>query len=127
MPEPLAVFLDQNIPRPIAAWLRSLRPEWQVYHAAEMSLQDSSDQEIFAWAQARQAVIVTYDEDFADQRTFPVGTHSGIVRLRVRPTTIEETQAALHRLVTIVSTIELTGALVIVDRTRIRVRPRWPR
>jgi len=61
-------------------------------------------------------VIVTYDEDFADQRAFPVGTHSGIVRLRVRLTTIEETQAALHRLLSVVSTIELPGALVIGDR-----------
>jgi hypothetical protein len=57
-----------------------------------------SDREVFDWAQARQAIIIIFDEDFADQRSFPVGGHHGVVRLRVWPTTIEETQDALERL-----------------------------
>jgi len=66
---------------------------------------------------------MTFDEDFADQRAFPVGSHWGIVRLRIWPTTIEETKRALERLFTEVSEGELSRALVIVDRTRIRIRP----
>ena len=57
-------------------------------------------------------------------RSFPVGDHFGIVRLRVWPTTAEETTAALQRLLEQVGEGELRGALVIVDRSRIRVRPR---
>ena len=37
--------------------------------------------------------------------------------------TIEETQAGLERLLAEVPESELKGALVIIDRTRIRVRP----
>lgn len=79
--------------------------------------------EVFAWAQQHQAVIVTFDEDFADRRSFPLGKHYGIIRLRIWPTTVEETQLALERLLREVSDQELCHALVIVGRTRIRVRP----
>jgi predicted nuclease of predicted toxin-antitoxin system len=67
-------------------------------------------------------MIVTFDEDFADQRSFPIYRHHGIIRLRVWPTTVEETQSALTRLLEEVTDSELSGALVIVGRRRIRVR-----
>jgi predicted nuclease of predicted toxin-antitoxin system len=126
VPESLRVLLDQNVPRVVAAWLQGLRPSWAVQHATEVGLAEKSDREIFEWAQARQTVIVTFDEDFADQRSFPVGEHHGVVRLRVWPTTIEETQHALERLLAEVPENELSGALVIIDRSHIRVRPRRP-
>lgn len=126
MPEPFAVLLDQNVPRAIATWLRRLRPSWQVYHLTEAGLAEKSDREVFDWAQAHQAIIITFDEDFADQRSFPAEAHRGIVRLRVWPTTIEETRDALGRLLAEVRESELSGSLVIVGRTRIRIRPRSP-
>jgi predicted nuclease of predicted toxin-antitoxin system len=119
----LAVLLDQNVPRAVGAWPLQVRPSWTVFHASEVGLTQSKDPEVFAWAQAHQAIVVTFDEDFADQRSFPVGHHYGVIRLHVWPTTIEETQNALERLLTDVTDPELAGALVIVDRFRIRVRP----
>lgn len=126
MPEPFAVLLDQNMPRAVAAWLRGLRPSWDVHHATEVGLAGKSDREVFDWAQVHQAIIITFDEDFADQRSFPVGVHYGVIRLRVWATTIEETQDGLERLLGEVPDSELSGSLVIVGRTRIRVRPGWP-
>lgn len=67
-------------------------------------------------------MIVTFDEDFADQRSFPIGSHAGIIRLRVWPTTIEETQNALERLLAEVPDAELARALIIIDRETMRVR-----
>lgn len=122
MPEPLTVLLDQNVPRAIAQWLRSRRPHWMIHHTSDVALSGQPDEEIFIWAQSRQAVIITFDEDFADQRSFPVGSHAGIIRLRVWPTTIEETQEALQRLLGEIPDVELTRALVIVDRDAIRIR-----
>ncbi|CAE6694314.1 hypothetical protein NSPZN2_10379 [Nitrospira defluvii] len=46
------------------------------------------------------------------------------MRLRVWPTTIEETKQALGRLLSEVAEAELTASLIIVDRSRIRVRTR---
>jgi len=122
VPEVLTVLLDQNVPRAIAPWLRAHRPQWTVFHTSDAMLSGRPDEELFAWAQQRQAVIITFDEDFADQRAFPLGSHAGIIRLRVWPTTIEETQNALERLLAEVPDMELTRALVIIDREAIRIR-----
>jgi len=103
-----------------------MRPSWTIHHAATVGLSGKSDPEIYQWAQSKRAIIITFDEDFADQRSFPVGAHHGIIRLRVWPTTIEETQNALERLLLEISDQELSGALIIIDRTRIRVRPGKP-
>ncbi len=93
-----------------------------MYHTSDVSLSGRPDDEVFAWAQERHAVIVTFDEDFADQRSFPVGFHAGIIRLRVWPTTVEETQQALERLLTDMPDAELARALIIIDRDAIRIR-----
>jgi len=122
VPEAPAILLDQNVPRELGPWLREIRPAWTVFHASEVGLAGKSDRDLFEWAQARGALILTFDEDFADRRSFPVGEHAGVVRLRVWPTTIEAAQAALRRLLTEVPDEELSGALVIVDRSRIRIR-----
>ena len=107
----------------VGAWLRQERPSWTIFHVAEVGLAESTDHEIFEWAQAHHAIIVTFDEDFAEQRSFPLGQHHGVVRLHVWPTTIEETTIALARLLSEVPDAELVGALVIIDRVRIRLRP----
>jgi predicted nuclease of predicted toxin-antitoxin system len=122
VPEALTVLLDQNVPRAIAHWLRSRRAQWTIYHTSDVELSGRPDEDIFAWAQQRQAVILTFDEDFADQRSFPIGSHAGIIRLRVWPTSIEETQHALDRLLDTISDTELARALVIIDRETIRIR-----
>lgn len=122
MPEALTVLLDQNVPRAIAQWLNTQRPQWTIYHTSDVELSGRADEVVFAWAQTRQAVIVTFDEDFADQRSFPIGSHAGIIRLRVWPTTVEETQQALARLLAEISDTELAHALVIVNREAIRIR-----
>lgn len=122
MPDSVKVLLDQNIPIVVADWLRQKRPVWTVYHVSEVGLHGKSDRDIYQWGIAQKAIIITFDEDFADQRSFPVGSHYGIVRLRIWPTTIEETKVALGRLFEEVSDSELLGALVIIDQSRIRVR-----
>jgi predicted nuclease of predicted toxin-antitoxin system len=122
VPDALTILLDQNVPRVIADWLRACRPHWTIFHTSDVALSGRPDEELFAWAQQQHAIIVTFDEDFSDLRTFPIGSHAGIIRLRVWPTTIEETQDALARLLAEVPDTELAHALVIIDRHAIRVR-----
>ena len=115
-------LLDQNIPREIAHWLRAEHSEWKVSHVYDAGLMGRPDAELFRWAQANEAIIITYDEDFADCRLFPLGSHFGIIRLRVWPTTEETTRAALSRVFSQVPVTGLGGSLVIVDLNRIRLR-----
>ena len=118
----LAVILDENIPPSIADFLRLKRREWNVRHVRDVGLRGSSDATIFQWAQRHEAIVITFDEDFADTRMFPTGSHAGVIRLRVWPTTIEPIEAALDRLLHSTEDERLSGSLIIIDGQRIRIR-----
>jgi len=98
------------------------KPHWEVRHVNDVGLQGATDDTIFQWAQADLSIVITFDEDFADARMFPAGSHAGVVRLRVWPTTIENTETALARLFDSVADEELHGSLVIIDEAKIRIR-----
>ncbi|MDQ6631088.1 MAG: DUF5615 family PIN-like protein [Verrucomicrobiota bacterium] len=114
--------MDQNIPQEVAAWLREKYPTERIYHVNEIGLKGQTDPDIFRWAQLNQAIVVTYNEDFADARSFPLGSHCGVIRLRVWPTTVEKTQESLERLFNQVPESQLRGSLVIIDSGKIRLR-----
>lgn len=122
MPNQFQLLLDQNIPVGVAIWVRASKPEWVVIHTSEVGLSGAPDDKVFAWAQQRGAAILTFDEDFADRRSFLVGKHHGIIRLRVWPTTVEQIQAAISRLIAGIETKDLNGSLVIIDAKKIRIR-----
>ena len=69
-----------------------------------------------------KSIIITYDEDFADSRFYPLGSHHGVIRLRVWPTTFEETQKAIERLISDFPASGWHNCLIIIDNTKIRVR-----
>ena len=121
MPESRLTFLlDQNIPQPVTQWLRERLPACAVHHVNALGLAGQTDQVLYEWAQREKAVIVTYDEDFADAHFHSHGQHAGVVRLRVWPTTIEETQQALQRVLDNVPLHDIARTLVIVDNRKIR-------
>ena len=123
MPEEfLRILLDQNIPQALSAWLKNKLPGWEIQHVNELGFQGKPDDFLYLWAQENRAIIVTYDEDFADSRFYPLGQHHGIVRLRVWPTTIEQTQNAIARLLADLSPSNWRDCLIIIDNQKIRVR-----
>jgi predicted nuclease of predicted toxin-antitoxin system len=123
MPDPsLNILLDQNIPLAVADWLQKQKPAWDIRHVNELGFEGLPDEFLYKWAQQNQAVIITYDEDFADARLYPLGRHHGVIRLRVWPTTIEKTNAALERLLQQTPDLEWSNHLIIIDNNKIRVR-----
>ncbi len=117
-----AILLDENVPSSIATWLQTIKPEWKVSHTNEVRLKGKSDEKIFEWAQENKAAILTFDDDFADRRSFSVKKHYGIIRLRVWPTTVEKIQDALNRLCKNVDNAEIVGSLIIIDNHKLRIR-----
>ena len=115
------LLLDENVPVPVTGWLQEQKPDWTVEHTSDVGLNGRPDIDVFRWAQDRGAIVVTFDDDFADLRTFSEG-HFGVIRLRIWPTTIEETQAALTRLFESTDISELQGALTIISQSKIRIR-----
>jgi predicted nuclease of predicted toxin-antitoxin system len=122
VPEEVTVPLDQNVPRAVKQWFLEVRPAWSVYHTSDVELDHRTDEELYDWAQEHRAIIITFDEDFADQRSFAKGEHAGIIRLKVWPTSTQEVQKALTRLFAEVEDKLRHGALAIVDSNKIRVR-----
>lgn len=123
MPEAaLHILLDQNVPYAVAMWMRLQRPSWVIQHVKDIGLLGQPDEILYRWAQREKAIVVTYDEDFADARMYPLGRHHGIVRLRVWPTTIEKTIEALGRLLSHLPSEEWSERLIIIDNQKIRVR-----
>jgi len=118
----LRILLDQNIPAAVAEWLRRQRPSWQVDHVNGLGFAGQSDEFLYRWAQDHGSIIVTFDEHFADARFYGLGRHSGVVRLRVWPTTTEATIVALARLLERIPESDWRASLIIVDNQKIRVR-----
>lgn len=95
----LSVLLDQNVPQECTGWLQDRRPGWTVRHVNTIGLMGRSD-----------------------ARTFPLGAHHGVIRLRVWPTTVEATIAGLQRVLDQVPASDIPRNLIIVDNQRIRLR-----
>jgi len=118
----LSVVLDENIPPAIANYLSRKHSDWVVRHVRDIGLRGASDQAVFDWAQKNKSIVITFDEDFADARMLAEGTHAGVIRLRVWPTTAEAAEAGLNRLLDTTEDSTLIGSLIIIDRARVRVR-----
>lgn len=120
------ILLDQNVPQAVSKWLRERLPGWDVRHVNELGFQGKSDELLFLWALENKAIIFTYDEDFADSRFYPLGSHHGVIRLRVWPTTIEEIEKALERLLLNIPPESWHNCLIIIDNQKIRIRKLKP-
>lgn len=116
------ILIDQNVPLALSGWLKEKLTGWEIWHVNELQLQGSSDEFLYKWAQMHKAIIMTYDEDFADSRFYILGDHYGVIRLRVWPTSIEETQKAIERLIQGLSPDNWNHHLIIIDNKKIRVR-----
>ncbi len=123
MPEkPLCFLVDQNVPFAVTEWLKTLRPDWTIKHVKDLGFEGKPDSFLYKWAQQNGAIVITYDEDFADARMYSLGAHHGVIRLRVWPTTIENTQQAISRMLKQIPESNLPHSLIIIDNYKIRVR-----
>lgn len=120
----LKLLVDENLPTAICDFIRQRRPYWTVFHVQEVGLCHTPDAEIFRWAQIENCLILTFDSDFADHTRFPLGSHAGIIRLRVHPPTKRQAMLALDRLFATLLDRDLAGSLVIIDSDKIRIRRR---
>ena len=82
---------------------------------------DPGDAEILAFAARERRVVVTLDKDFGELAVVHEAPHAGIVRL-VDFASYEQGPAAAAALRRYARELEL-GAIVTVERHRIRIRP----
>ena len=118
----MAVFLiDEDMPRSMAVVLREAGHD--ALDVRDVGLRGHTDDEVFAYAQAHDALLVTADKDFADILRFRPGTHAGVIVVRVPnvlPT--RHVNNALLRALGGLEGEDLRGLLIIVEVGRIRIR-----
>ena len=76
----MQIKVDEDLPKIVVTLFRE-----KGYQAASVVEQDMAgwkDAELWQVVQAEKRFLITADKGFADIRTFPPGTHSGVLLLR---------------------------------------------
>lgn len=117
----LTLIVDENLPRDLAPALRQLG--YTVKDVRDYNLRGRPDDEIYEFAQREQAVLISSDLGFADIVRFPLGTHHGIIVVRL-PNELPA-DFRVRRIVqalTELKGVSLQGSLAIVSLSGIRIR-----
>jgi predicted nuclease of predicted toxin-antitoxin system len=112
--------IDENLPTEAAALLRSAGHE--CHTVFDEGLSGAPDPAISARCMAEGRVLLTLDLDFADIRTYPPGRTVGIVVFRPVEPDRDRVLGLVRRVLPLLATDSLDGALWIVEEDRIRVR-----
>jgi predicted nuclease of predicted toxin-antitoxin system len=114
-------IVDEAAPLVLAGVLRALGHE--ANHVIEMGYAGINDDEVVARARIIDAVVISPDLDFSDERRFAPGTHPGIVILRIP---FERSPEAFVRLaarrITDLDEADIHGNIVILEPTTTRIR-----
>jgi predicted nuclease of predicted toxin-antitoxin system len=118
------ILVDEDMPRSTARVL--VQAGYDAVDVRDVGLRGLGDNEVFAYAQANGMALISADMGFANALRYPLGTHEGIVVVRV-PNELRTAQVndELTRSLAELAGEALKGLLLIVEvrRTRIR-RPR---
>ncbi len=116
----MRVKLDENMPVALAELLRSAGHETST--VPEEGLSGADDPNVLDAAAFEHRLLMTFDTDFADIRTYPLGSHAGIVVFRLSDQRWSVLKEPVRMLLDLGVLEELHGGLAIVDETRIRTR-----
>ena len=119
-------FVDEAMPRSTPPALR--QAGWPAEDVRDVGLAGHEDSEVLAYAQAHGAILVTEDKGFTNTLRYPLGSHAGIVVLRL-PGTLSTrlVNAELLRALGDLAGQDMAGTLVIAELGRKRVRRPLPR
>ncbi|MBK9262569.1 MAG: DUF5615 family PIN-like protein [Polyangiaceae bacterium] len=114
-------LVDEDLPRSLARALRA--GGFDAEDVRDVGLRGCSDAEVYRFAVTHQRAVITADLGFADVRTYPLGTHAGIIVTRYpNETPITDLNAAILNAIRSLLEDDLRGALVVVEPHRIRIR-----
>lgn len=118
MPE---FIIDACLPRSSTKLLRELG--YDAVDAREVSLGRTEDADISAYAQKEGRILVTRDKGFGNLLQYPLGSHQGIVVLRLPSTyTANQINKVLKKFLEDVKVEKLKKRLAVVELARYRLR-----
>jgi predicted nuclease of predicted toxin-antitoxin system len=117
---PWSFLIDEDLPRSLAFTLRAAG--YQALDVRDTSLLELLDSAVFAYAQSNGHTLITGDRGFANTLRFPLGSHAGIVvvRLQVDLAAPHVAQPLLSGLGALAGQ-DLAGMLLIIEPGRLRL------
>lgn len=114
-------LIDEDLPLSLNGLLRQKGHSSE--HIIKLGQRGSPDERVFALAQERNAVLVSRDTDFGNVLQFPLGSHHGIVVVRFPSETRSRVIVdSVVQMLTTIAESEFTGALIIIEPGRMRMR-----
>lgn len=112
--------LDENLSRHLKPVLTALRHD--VTTAADEGLLSKPDSAVSAAAKAEARILLTLDLEFGDLRKFPPGSHPGVILFRPRSFGPLAVNLFVEEFVRGTDLKLLSGCVVVVEPSRVRVR-----
>jgi predicted nuclease of predicted toxin-antitoxin system len=114
---------DQDVYAATIRFLNGLGHD--VVSAAQIGMSQADDADLLRTAQAQGRILITRDRDFGGL-VFVAGMSSGVLYLRLLPSTMAAVHSELERVLNIYSEPELLKAFVVVEAGRHRFRKLGP-
>lgn len=113
--------IDEDMPRSTERILK--QRGYDVRDIRDCGLRGAEDEEIYAFAQREQAVVLTGDRGFGNILRFPLGKHFGIIVAHF-PNEMPTTEINRHLIERLedLSEDDLRGNLIIIEPGKTRIR-----
>ena len=115
----MKIKLDENLPSSLAIPLERLGHEVDTVH--EENLTGRPDLEVWEAAQLESRFLVTQDLDFSDLRHFSLGSHHGILLLRLRSPDRKNLLARVEEIFQTEYVDDWAGCFVVASERKIRL------
>ena len=116
MPDAYKLYLDQMLRLEVAQALKDEGHD--VLRASEVGQARADDYQILQKAIDENRILVTLDEHFGDWVILPLSKHSGVIRLKINPTTSKNAIELLLPFLRLHSSDQFKNYLVILSPKR---------
>jgi predicted nuclease of predicted toxin-antitoxin system len=112
--------IDENLPVEVAQLLRDAGHD--VFTVLEQDSGGAKDQVVARICKDEHRALITLDIHFADIRTYPPSSFSGLIILRLARQDKAYVLQVMSRVLKVATSEPLEGQLWIVDERRVRIR-----
>ena len=116
----MLLIADANVFVPMVDGLRDVGHD--VFDVKEKGLENLSDSEIFLLAQKERRILVTMDKDFSNILLYPPGEHQGIIVVKLYRLKVIDATRLFLKAMDDIKPEDIPGNLVIIDRSKTRIR-----